>query len=204
MVVTLLLTMQASIPNVNAATTAPQYAQKGWAGYVWVDTSNAVTASLQLPQVHPARNTSAAFWTGFGVRPGIEQTGFTANVVNGDVSWSSWYQLWPAPAVAFGKVSRSGDYVTMTVTYRGNSLYTLTLKNSTEHWAVSVTKGTKESTLGIAEATTEAYGPPPAQFTGARFYNLPTNGNEASAYTLPWAKLSKLSGHTFSVSWQPS
>jgi Peptidase A4 family len=189
----------AILPGHAAAAAPVRYAQTGWAGYVWPTASHTVTASLRLPAVHATSTAAAAFWVGFGTGPGIEQTGFTANVTGGHLSWSSWYELYPAPPVTFGRPAATGDYVSMTVTYRGGGWYTMTLKDTTGHWTASVTKHTSVSTLGIAEATTEAYGPAPAQFAAARFYNLPAAA--ARAYTLPWAHLSALAGHAFTVSW---
>ena len=191
--------LTATLP-ASAAVAAPvRYAQTGWAGYVWSTASHTVSASLRLPAAHATGTAGAAFWVGFGIGPGIEQTGFTANIVGGHLSWSSWYELYPAPAVAFGGPAATGDYVTMTVTYRGGGSYTMTLKDITRHWTASVTKHTSVSTLGIAEATTEAYGQAPAHFAPARFYNLPVTAGRT--YTLPWAHLSALTSHAFTVSW---
>jgi hypothetical protein len=190
----------ATLPAPAATAAAPvRYAQTGWAGYVWPTASHAVTASLRLPAVYATSTAGAAFWVGFGTGPGIEQTGFTATIAGGHLLWSSWYELYPAPPVTFGRPAATGDYVSMTVTYRGGGWYTLTLKDTTGHWTASVTKHTSISTLGIAEATSEAYGPPPAHFSAARFYNLPAAA--ARPYTLPWAHLSPLTRHAFTVSW---
>jgi hypothetical protein len=190
----------AILPVPAALAAAPvRYAQTGWAGYVWPTASHTVTASLRLPAAHATGTAAAAFWVGFGIGPGIEQTGFTATIAGGQLSWSSWYELYPAPAVSFGRPAATGDYVTMTVTYRGGGWYTLTLKDITAHWTASVTQHTSVSSLGLAEATTEAFGPAPAHFAPARFYNLSTAAGRT--YTLPWAHLSALTGHAFTVSW---
>lgn len=192
--------LAATILPASVAAAAPvRYAQTGWAGYVWPTASHTVTASLRLPAAHATGTAGAAFWVGFGTGPGIEQTGFTANITGGHLRWSSWYELYPAPAVTFGRPAATGNYVTMTVAYRGGGWYTLTLKDTTRRWTASVTKHTGVSSLGIAEATTEAYGLAPARFAPARFYNLPTTAGRT--YTLPWAHLSALTRHAFTVSW---
>src|ERR1700689_157971 len=128
----------ATLPAPAAVAAAPvHYAQTGWGGYVWPPASHTVTASLRLPAAHATSTAGAAFWVGFGTGPGIEQTGFTANIVGGHLSWSSWYELYPAPAVTFGRPAATGDYVTMTVTYRSGGWDTPTLKDTPAHWPAS-------------------------------------------------------------------
>jgi len=176
------------------------FGTSGWAGYAWYTGSHQVSASLRLPYVYPASNAGAAFWVGFGLGPGIEQAGFTANMVGGRLQWTEWYELYPAPPVAFGWRAYSGNDVSMTVTYRGGGWYTLTVHNATRNWTSSVTRYASHSTLGIAEAVTEAYGPPLAHFSPARFYGLPDSWGWA--YSMPWAYASPRSCNSFTVYWR--
>jgi hypothetical protein len=183
--------------TAGAPASGVRYDTLGWAGYARPFSSHQVTASLRLPTVSPARNAGAAFWAGFGTGPGIEQTGFTANMTGGRLRWTAWYELYPAPATGFGRGAYSGDYVSMRVTYRGGGWFLLTVKDSTRHWTAAVLRHASTITLNSSEVIVEAYGPPLARFSPATFYNLPASF--AWVYNMPGAYVSTLRGDSFSV-----
>ena len=187
---------RAAAPGGPAA--GPRYGSHGWSGYAWHTSSRQVTASLRLPQVAPARNAGAAFWAGFGTGPGIEQAGFTANMAGGHLRWTAWWELYPAPAAGFGQAAYSGDYVAMTVTYRGNGWFTLTVSDITRHWTASTSRHAQVITLGTAEAIAEAYGPPLAGFGPARFDRV-CAGSRAWSYGQPGVAVSPLRQGSFTV-----
>jgi hypothetical protein len=180
-----------------AGSSGPRYGMLGWSGYAWHPASRMVTASMRLPNVRSDRKAGAAFWTGFGTGPGIEQTGFTANMVNGHLSWTSWYELYPAPPVGFGRAARSGDLVSMTVVYGGRGWFTLTVHDKTAHWSAAVRRHAGTVTLNTAEVVVEAYGPPLARFSPVRFTGVPAR--HGWLYRMPGTHLSSLGRHGFSV-----
>jgi len=181
-----------------ASAPGPRFGTHGWAGYAWHTGSHLVTASLRLPSVSPAPNAGAAFWAGFGTGPGVEQAGFTANMVGGHLRWTAWSELYPSPPVGFGQAAYSGDYVTMTVTYRGGGWFVLTVRDATRHWTATAARRARVTTLGTAEAIVEAYGPPLARFAPARFDHV-SAGSRAWAYGLRGANVTPLRQGTFTV-----
>jgi hypothetical protein len=191
-------TVLSSGAHPNAAASGSRYGTHGWAGYAWHTSGRQVTASLRLPSVSAAPNAGAAFWAGFGTGPGIEQAGFTANMAGGHLRWTAWYELYPSPAAGFGKAAYSGDYVTMTVTYRGNGNFTLTVLDVTRHWTATVTRHARVTTMGTAEAIVEAYGPPLARFGPAAFSHV-SAAARPWAYSMPGARVSALRQGTFTV-----
>jgi hypothetical protein len=180
------------------AGTGPRYGTHGWAGHAWHTSSRQVTASLRLPSVASATNAGAAFWAGFGTGPGIEQAGFTANMVGGHLRWTAWYELYPSPPAGFGKAAYTGDYVSMTVTYRGGGWFTLTVCDVTRHWTATVTRHATVASMGTAEAIVEAYGPPLARFSPATFDHVSASARTWT-YSMPGARPSALRQGSFTV-----
>jgi hypothetical protein len=180
-----------------AAVSGPGYGTEGWAGYAWPASSHQVSASLRLPSVSSSRNAGAAFWAGFGTGPGIEQTGFTANMVGGHLLWTAWYQLYPAPPVGFGQRAYSGDNVSMTVVNRGGGWFSLTVKDSTRHWTATAARHAGTVSASVAEVVVEAYGPPLARFSPATFTSVPASSGWV--YRMPGTTVSALRNHSFSV-----
>jgi hypothetical protein len=187
-----------STPASTAPASGPRYGTHGWAGHAWHTSSRQVTASLRLPSVSPAANAGAAFWAGFGTGPGIEQAGFTANMVGGHLRWTAWYELYPSPPAGFGKAAYSGDYVSMTVTYRGGGWFTLTVCDVTRHWTATVTRHATVVSMGTAEAIVEAYGPPLARFSPATFGHV-SAAARTWTYSMPGAHASALRQGSFTV-----
>ncbi len=185
-------------PASTAPASGPRYGTHGWAGHAWQTSSRQVTASLRLPSVSSAKNAGAAFWAGFGTGPGIEQTGFTANMVGGHLHWTAWYELYPSPPAGFGKAAYTGDYVSMTVTYRGGGWFTLAVRDVTRHWTATVTRHASVTTIGTAEAIVEAYGPPLARFGPATFDHV-SAGARTWIYAMPGARPSALRQGSFTV-----
>lgn len=121
----------------------------GWAGYVV--RADAVSFSQvhgrwTQPRVVCNRPGSAvAFWVGLGGATresrALEQVGTSADCSSrAQVSYSAWYQLWPAPAVELPVSVRPGDVVDAAVTVDGRKV-TVALRN------VSTGKGTAQTFL---------------------------------------------------------
>jgi hypothetical protein len=192
----------AARPGASEAISSPMLlGSSGWTGYAWYTGSWQVSTSVRLPYVYPARNAGAAFWAGFGDGPGIEQTGFTANMVAGHLQWTEWYELYPAPPARFGWRAYSGNLVSMTVTCHGWGWgwgwYELTIHDITRGWWSSVWRRTSTPSMGVAEAVVEAYGPPLARFTPARFCNI--SAGYPWPYVMPGTYLSPLRWGCFTV-----
>jgi Peptidase A4 family len=139
------------VPIPAQASTSPQqsWVTRGWAGYVVRagDRSfNQATASWTQPRVVCNRpGSSAALWVGLGgARAGsrsLEQIGTSADCSDrAVVSYSAWYQLFPAPPVELPLRVGPGDRMTAEVTVSAG-IVGLSLRNyssgssfSTEIW----------------------------------------------------------------------
>lgn len=115
----------------------PTWVTRTWAGYV-VRTGDGsfqeVEASWVQPRVVCNRpGSSAAFWVGLGGATAdseaLEQIGTSADCSDRAlVSYSAWYQLFPAPPVELPLTIRPGDTVSAAVAVRGKTV-ALTLRN---------------------------------------------------------------------------
>jgi Peptidase A4 family len=187
MVVGLLLV---PIPGQASTSSAPKWVTRGWAGYV-VRVGNRsfshITASWTQPRVVCNRpGSSAAFWIGLGgARAGsksLEQIGTSADCSDrAAVSYSAWYQLFPAPPVELPLSVESGDQLRAEVSVSGG-IVELSLRNdsrgtsfSTEIWMRAPEVDSAEWIVEAPSACFTSCTPLPlAEFSNAKFTNAAT------------------------------
>jgi hypothetical protein len=155
---------------VSNATAETAWVTRGWAGYV-VRAAGAsfdqASASWAQPRVACNRpGSSVAIWTGLGgTRPGsraLEQVGTSADCSDrGLVSYSAWYQLFPAPPVELPVSVRPGDWLHAAVTVDGWTA-SVTFTNTTTGGSFSTQTWTHAPETDSAEWIVEA---PAACFT---------------------------------------
>lgn len=135
-----------------------------WAGYADVVGSGSVTvanASFIVPNVQPSRSpTYVAIWVGIdGYNDStVEQTGILAESSHNSVSYSAWYEFYPASPVyaPSNDVVKPGDLIVAWVQYNSNNTFTTVLKDVTEGWtyvspATSVPGADRSSAEWIVE-----------------------------------------------------
>jgi hypothetical protein len=118
----------------------------GWAGYVaraGADPFAEARGRWVQPRVICNRpGSAAAFWVGLGGATrqsrALEQVGVSADCSGrAALSFSAWYQLWPAPAVELPVVVQPGDVIDAAVAVNGVTV-TISLRNVST--GVAVTK----------------------------------------------------------------
>ena len=106
---------------------------------------------------------SVALWAGLGTgQPGIQQCGITCNWDGKAMTYSAWYQMYPADPVAFDPEKypvSHGDHLRFYVE-RAGSEYALEIMNYTKSWH-AVTRQTYGHAPVEAEVIAEAFGPEP-------------------------------------------
>lgn len=136
-----------------------------WAGYADVVGSGSVTvanASFYVPTVQSSKSsTYVAVWVGIdGYNDStVEQTGILAESSHGSVSYSAWYEFYPASPVyaPSNDVVKPGDLIVAWVQYNSNNnTFTTFLKDVTEGWtyvspATSVPGADRSSAEWIVE-----------------------------------------------------
>src|ERR1700758_2509396 len=100
-----------------AANTQGEQSQN-WAGYIVHDKDgqsfSSVSGSWTEPAVSPESGDDySAFWVGLGGASqnsrALEQIGTTADVVDGKIHYSAWYELVPAPEAKLSLAIHPGD-----------------------------------------------------------------------------------------------
>jgi len=118
---------------------------QGWAGYVVRAGADSFTAAhgrwVQPRVVCNRPGSAAAFWIGLGgatrYSRALEQVGTSADCSDRDqLSFSAWYQLWPAPAVELPVAVRPGDLLDGAVSVDGAAV-TIVLRNLSTGAAVT-------------------------------------------------------------------
>lgn len=200
MVVGLLL-----VPIPGQASTSGQssWVTRGWAGYV-VRAGNRsfshVTASWTQPRVVCNRpGSSAAFWIGLGgARAGsqsLEQIGTSGDCSDrAVVSYSAWYQLFPAPPVELPLRVGPGDQLTAEVSVSAG-IVGLSLRNDSSGSSFSTKIWMRAPEVDSAEWIVEAPSGcftscaplPLADFGTARFTNAATSVDAHTGTIGDWA-----------------
>lgn len=167
----------------------PTWVTGRWAGYLvrTVGSFEQVRGSWVQPKIVCNRpGSSAAFWLGLGgatrESEALEQIGTSADCSDRAlVSYSAWYQLFPAPPVELPVTIRAGDTIAAEVGVSGRTV-TVTLRNvstgasfSKELWMRSPETDTAEWIVEAPSACfTRCAQLPLADFARARFTGAST------------------------------
>lgn len=137
-----------------------------WAGY-------AVETNLSNPQNHAvsdvngqwvvsavtcsSANTYSATWVGIDgyADNTVEQTGTEQDCINGNPSYSAWYEFYPKPSHSISLAVNPGDTMSAEVKYIGSNKFTVTLTDITTGDKFSITQkanGLRQSAEWIVEA----------------------------------------------------
>jgi hypothetical protein len=179
------------VPSVTTST--------NWSGYAVTAANGAVTAVSGTWVVPTLTKSSAAgysaSWVGIdGFNSStVEQTGTEADYVNGQISYSAWYEMYPANPVTLSTSTMTvhpGDTMSASVTYASN-VFTLTLTDVTTKQSFKTTKsGTyaRSSAEWIVEAPWENGVLPLAGF-GTETFSAATAtiNNQSGPISTGWA-----------------
>jgi len=147
---------------------APRVHQNGtasstnWSGYAVTGANGAytvVSGSWVEPTVTCSKTAYAAFWVGLdGYNSNsVEQLGTDSDCNGRTPSYYGWYEMYPNPSEDLSTSTypvKAGDTLTASVTYNGNSTYTLAMSSS-RGWHFSTTQSgsfDNSSAEWIAEA----------------------------------------------------
>jgi hypothetical protein len=131
-----------------------------WSGYAVTGSVTSVTGSWTVPTVTPTRGgySYVALWTGIDGYSSntVEQAGVMA-VSNGKtVSYSAWYEFYPAASQTIQSITvNPGDSVTVTVSYSGNNLFTISVTDISSKTGVTQTYNTQGTVAGAARSSAE-------------------------------------------------
>jgi hypothetical protein len=167
----------------------------GWAGYA-VRTGGPhtqVSATWRVPAIRCTRaNANASFWTGLGGinTTRVEQAGTQALCRSGHPVYTSWWQLYPRPAVPAGIGVRPGDVIAAQVTITSGTKVAIDLSDLSTGRHTRITRpdpGAQQNSAEIiAEQSGDTIGPlsdfGAVTFTAARIDRRPLS--QAGAYTL--------------------
>lgn len=194
----LLTTAAASADTINAQ----QQTSQNWSGYVVNSAAGKSFSSVSGSWIEPSVSSSsgqgyAAFWVGLGGASqgsqALEQTGTSAQVVNGQTTYYAWYELVPSAQVTLPLAIHPGDHVSGGVTVNGTSV-TISLSDQTTGRSVTKTLQMSNPDTSSAEWIAEA----PAQ-----------ESSDGSMQILPLANFGNVTftnatatadGHTGSIS----
>ena len=132
-----------------------------WSGYVASGTTyRSVSAHWVEPAAtcHNVEPRAAGFWVGldgFGNHT-VEQTGSSVGCNAGRPVYSAWTEIFPAPSIRIAQTVAAGDHFVGSVTYNGNSSYTLQLADVTQGWVHTVHATSNGAARSSAEAIVEA------------------------------------------------
>jgi hypothetical protein len=195
------------LPGQASTSVQSSWVTRGWAGYVVRAGTRAfseLTASWTQPRVVCNRpGSSASFWIGLGgaraSSKSLEQIGTSADCSErAVVSYSAWYQLFPAPPAELPLSVGPGDHLTAKVNVSAG-IVGLSLRNdtsgssfSTEIWMRAPETDSAEWIVEAPSACFTSCTPLPlADFGNAKFTNAAT-GVEAHSGTIgdrAWSRL---------------
>ena len=176
-----------------------------WSGYVACGGGfSSVSGAWSVPYVEPRGSGSSelASWVGIGGANGARdliQTGTNAIVANGSVSYTAWYELYPAPSVTIPLSVSAGDSIFASVASLGGGRWFIYLEDRStggSYHAIVNYRSTGSSAEWIIERpwTTTGQTELPA-FSGAAFTRMfaRKNGTAITPATSPADKLTLIS-----------
>ncbi|WP_053227463.1 G1 family glutamic endopeptidase [Solirubrobacter soli] len=149
-----------SAPAASAATTTTTATSSNWAGYVATGTTfSSVSGSWVVPTAKEASEGYEATWVGLGgagdSSEALEQVGTESDYVNGEATYSAWYELVPKAPVTLKLAVHPGDHITAKVTVTGTTVK-VSLANTTTGKSVSRTLHMSDPDTSSAEWVAEA------------------------------------------------
>ncbi len=133
-----------------------------WAGYDAIGGGfRSVTASWTQPSVLAinSENAASSYWVGLDGdgSSSVEQCGTEADDEFGTVTYSAWYEMYPAPETVIPEMTITpGDTMTASVTTDGAGDFTLTLIDDTTGVSKTVSEYGSDATGYSAEVIAEA------------------------------------------------
>jgi hypothetical protein len=179
-----------------------------WSGYaaetnLTTPASNVVTfvsGQWVVPTVtgSASKNTYSSVWVGIDGYSSstVEQTGTEQDVINGVATYHAWYEIYPkeAEVVITSMTVKPGDTMSASVTYIGNSQFTMKITDVTRNETFSVTQTEAAAKRSSAEWIVEA----PSSFNGV----LPLANFGKATITQAQATINKVTGAINNSSWQ--
>lgn len=178
---------QAPAPVTNI-TVFPQQDQLGnWAGYIYNLPAGLTGATLRstwnVSQVTCGQDGNYAPWIGFGGSsqndPNIAQLGVDFQCMNGQPSYATWTEAFPADSIYYNNKPVSvGDQMSENITFQGNGTFMTNIMNNTKGWSLSLpmsfgsgyTPQSGEVVSELVFGTVPPYNPP-TSFTNNFFSN---------------------------------
>jgi hypothetical protein len=167
-----------------------------WSAYAVTGSNGAyhtVSGSWVEPTVTCSGTAYSSFWVGLdGYNSNsVEQLGTDSDCSNRTPRYYGWYEMYPNPSITLSSSTypvSPGDTLTASVTYNGNSTYTLAMSSS-RGWHFSTTQSgsfTNSSAEWIAEAPSSCGRTcrvlPLANFGTMNFSNCTANGATIGSY----------------------
>ncbi|KAG8992573.1 hypothetical protein FRB94_011492 [Tulasnella sp. JGI-2019a] len=186
-------------PDVQPGQTATTYSTHNWAGAVWdtypVNSFQAVTGTFVVPNPTLSRGQNwgaACAWVGIDGSTclnAILQAGVDFYNDNGEISYYTWYEWYPAVSIDFeGVTMAAGHSVAITVTATSSTSGTVVMENkSTKQIATSFVNSTYPLCQQNAEWIVEDFEQDGSMLPFANFGTI--TFTESYATTLAGAKL---------------
>jgi Peptidase A4 family len=203
----------AAAPGSSAV--APHATESDSAGYVAEGaTYTSVSASWTLAAVTcPGTQTVyTSNWVGLDGfdNSALEMTGSETDCVNGQPEYGVWWEVLPAAeSVYTGVTPRAGDHLTASVSYVGNSNFTMTVSDTTQGWTKSTTHrgstGFENDSAEVISQNGNGLGgilPGTVSFTNCTVDGAPLGNADPEQEDATYGTVSSLSnGENFSVKW---
>jgi peptidase A4-like protein len=131
-----------------------------WAGYVADGTTfSSVSGSWTVPRAKSSSEGYSAMWVGLGgasdSSSALEQVGTESDYVDGQATYSAWYELVPKAPVTLKLKISPGDHISANVTVNGTRV-TLRLSDLTTGKSVTKTLHMSDPDISSAEWIAEA------------------------------------------------
>lgn len=131
-----------------------------WSGYAaTTGTYSSVSASWTQPSGICKRGDQyAAFWVGLDGYSSstVEQTGSEVDCIGRRAEYYAWYEMYPGPSQNYANTVRAGDHFNASVTYEGNSTFSLYIADTTQGWSHTTTASLPGAARSSAEVIVEA------------------------------------------------
>jgi hypothetical protein len=179
-----------SLEELEQRLTPSSTTSTNWSGYAINATAGSVTyvsGEFNVPTVSGSGTAYSAAWVGIDGfnSTSVEQTGISADVVNGVAQYSAWYEMYPSAPVTISQLAiHPGDMIQASVSYNnGNftlSIQDLSDKAGSNSFSITISdpNATRSSAEWIQEAPSSNRGVLPlAKFTPVTFNNAQATVN---------------------------